>query len=179
MNSTQTQLDQFKARARVFADQHKKLKEREAAVPESMKAQYHTLVGRGEQIKERIKAVAGAVDSSARFAQNSLGVSRQDINTLGFLPLIPLALIAGSTVATTYFVTDAHKFNAEMDEIERLQEMGYSPEEAVKITKGGTIKVPTFLATLWNNRLARYGALGALGFVGYQKFIKPRIKHGG
>ena len=170
---------QFKAKARVFQDQFARLKQRGDNVPEAWRADFDKLMVRGDDVKERIKAAAVAMDTSYKFATDTLGLPPETVNGLGIIPLIPLAFIAGSTAVTTYFVTDAQKFNAKMDELERLQEMGYTKEEAARIAERGVISVPAPVAAVWNNKPLRFVGLGLAGWLVYKKFLKPKLKRMG
>lgn len=167
---------QFKARARVFQSEFEKLRQREEKIPAAWRGEFVKLMERGDDVKERIKGAAVAMDTSYKFATDTLGIPAEQVNGLGIIPLIPLAFIAGSTAVTSYFITDAQKFNAKVDELERLQEMGYSAEDAARIASTGAISVPSPIAAVWNNRPLRYAGLALFGWWGYKKFIKPRIK---
>lgn len=166
----------FKAQARVFSSEFERLKSRAPAIPERWRDEYARLLSQGETVKERIAASGAAIDTSYRFLRDSIGVPEEQINTMGFLPLVPLAFIGASTAVTSYFVTDAQKFNAKIDELERLQEMGYSAEEAAKIAGSNSISVPRPLAAFWNNPLLKWGSLGLVGWWGYRRYVRPRLQ---
>lgn len=166
----------FKAKAQVFGQEFARLESRRDKIPAIWRGDFERMMGRGADVKQRIQAAADSIDTSYRFARDTLKIPEQNINGLGIIPLIPLAFIAGSTAVTTYFVTDAQKFNAKIDELERLQEMGYTADEAAAIVEKGAISVPAPIASVWNNRPLRYAGFALLGWYGYNKFIKPRMK---
>lgn len=166
----------FKAKAQVFGQEFARLQSRRDKIPAKWQADFDRLMNRGQDVKERIQAAGASIDTSYRFARDTLKIPEQNISGLGIIPLIPLAFIAGSTAVTTYFVTDAQKFNAKVDELERLQEMGYTAEEAAEIADRGAISVPSPVAAVWNNKPLRFAGLALFAWWGYGKFIKPRIK---
>lgn len=163
---------QFKARSQLFAREFEKLENRSAEIPEKWRADYEKLISRGSDVKGRIQAAAASIDTSYKFARDTMKIPAENINSLGFLPLIPLAFIAGSTAVTAYFVTDAQKFNAKVDELERLQQMGYDKDKAAEIADRGVIAVPNSIAGVWNNKMLRFAGLGLVAWWGYNKYIK-------
>lgn len=160
----------FKARAATFQEQLENLKAREQKVPKAWQGKYRQLMTRGEAIKEEAKAAAASIDSGYRLARGPLQMDDEQINGLGLLPLIPLAFISGSSAVMAYFANDAYTFNSKVDELERLQELGYDKEQAATmLDKPAGAK--GLLQTIWRSPPLRYGALAAIGFVGYKKLI--------
>lgn len=93
-------LQNFKNKATAFNQKFEKLKTMRSQVANypALNREFNTLVNRGASIKTTISTITGGVDSVVQWFNNLFGKSDQ-VNGLGLLPLIPIAIVAGSLVA--------------------------------------------------------------------------------
>lgn len=127
----------FKAKAREFWQLWENLDARRAEVataPAGLQVEYNNLMDRGLGIREKIETVTALIDKAANMYQDAKawlmdqfglsGVSYRQLSGLGFIPLIPVAVIGAAVAAIGYWVNDAYQFAAKLDEIKRLEARG-------------------------------------------------------
>ena len=131
-------LDEFKARATEFAKQFSFLQGKSAVVARhpKLKADYTALMDRGAWVRSAIEKVTGATDTVVGWFKNLLGGVEVETRSLGFLPLVPVAIIAASTAAIAKWMSDAYVFGRKLRAVEDLEAKGLSPQEAAELVKG-------------------------------------------
>jgi len=100
------------------------------------------------------------------------------LGALGVLPvLIPIAVIAGSLTAISYWITDAQKFQAKIEEQKRLEAQGIDPRQAAKMVeqKFGTVggKLIGDLGTV-----AKLAGIAGILFIGYKIATQTKLLKG-
>jgi len=130
-------LQNFKNKATAFNQKFEKLKTMRSQVANypALNREFNTLVNRGASIKTTISTITGGVDSVVQWFNNLFGKSDQ-VNGLGLLPLIPIAIVAGSLVAMGKFATDIFLFQRRFEETKRLEQRGIKPARAAEIVAG-------------------------------------------
>jgi len=165
----QSAIENFKAKAREFWSMWNALGQKKAIVerqsPE-IRAEYVNLMTRGQSVRSGIETITGLIDKAGR-AYDSVkiwlsetfglnGVELEQQTQLGLLPLIPIAAIGLSLAAMGKWISDAYQLNRRLDEIQRLENKGLSPQQAAQVVsktmpKGffsgsGAIMMPILLA---------------------------------
>lgn len=96
-----------------------------------LKKEHDSLMQKGALIKGQVSNIMGSVDNMHRASNMLFGTQVTDeVSNLGFIPLIPIALIAAGTGAVSYWVKDAWKHKKKVEEVKRLEAEGYTPEQA-------------------------------------------------
>jgi len=153
-------------------------------LPNDVKQEYLDLLDRGKFINDKIKWIDGLINqASAAYRNVKAWLSRtfglgdyeqlknynyQQLQGLGIIPLIPVAIIAGAVSFMGYWVNDAFQFNAKLNEIMRLEKKGLSPSKASEIVRK-TFNKKGFFSGL--NKIILPLALGA-GVLIYLKVKK-------
>jgi len=130
-------LEKFRDKARIFQVKLKNLQSMKNDVKKypALQAEYNELVGKGSSIRSTIRTITGGVDNVVSW-WNSIFGSDTKLNSMGFLPLIPIAIVAGSVAAMGKWARDAYMFNRRFEEIKRLEKKGISPGKAAEIVAG-------------------------------------------
>jgi len=136
-------LNRFKAKATEFMAAIDKLYTIDN-VPANLQEEYSGLISTANIIQGTISTITGTVDSVTGFFSDYFGFdgvsnvrdyingNRQN-NALGFVPLIPVALISGALAAMTKFISDVYVFERKITEQKRLESTGVNPTKAAEI----------------------------------------------
>lgn len=88
------------------------------------------------------KAITASIESARAkliwmrdAVKSALGYFGVELNGLGFLPLIPIAIIAAGVAYVAKLAADAWALSARIDEQRRLESTGMSPAQAAQIAK--------------------------------------------
>jgi len=121
---------QFRAKAQQFEQIYNKLMSDQsyALSNPALASDYRALLQIGRVTRAKIIATRNKIDSVIGWLKGLVGM-----NELGFIPLIPIAIVAASLAAITKWVTDAYAMSARIDEAKRLEAKGVPPERAAKI----------------------------------------------
>lgn len=149
-----------------------------AAQSPAIRAEYQDKTQKAATLKARIMQVSGAlrsVESWLKGAYTSVvqpweraGVSIREWLGLGAVPaLIPFAVVGAALAAVSYFLVDFAKYRTKLTELRRLQEQGYTPEQAAAMLE--RIEPKGILGGMQGVLLA--GALLALVI-----FVLPRMR---
>jgi len=126
-------LESFKTRAAEFMQTFNFLKGKEPVIarhPE-LKSDYTSLMDKGDWVRAAIEKVTSGVDALTGWFRSTFGAASAD--QLGFVPLIPLAVIAASTAAIAKWMSDAYTFSRRLSAIEKLEAGGMSPQQAADL----------------------------------------------
>lgn len=101
--------------------------------------QWRTLVADGantrakiQSITQTIGSVTGAVSNAWDWLKSTVGLSGQ----LGFLPLIPIAVISASIAAVALWLTKARALSQQIEEAKRLEAQGVPAVKAAAMAQG-------------------------------------------
>ena len=133
-------ISKFKNYATKFASQYNELKNTGIdpdKYPELADEQLD-LLRRGNSIQNSIREITGQVDSTWTWLKSQFGFSGlADVSNLtpglGFVPLIPLAVVAGSVALIAKWIFDYNEFSTKLSEVKRLEQKGYSSVQASEI----------------------------------------------
>ncbi len=167
--SEKSAIENFRLKARNFWAMWNALEQKRSTVarqsPE-IRAEYVDLIARGQSVKSGVETITGLIDKAAN-AYSSVkswladtfgldGVELEQQTQLGLLPLIPIAAIGLSLAAMGKWVSDAYQLNRRLDEIQRLENKGLTPQQAAQVVsktmpKGffsgtGSIVLPLLMA---------------------------------
>lgn len=163
-------LEAFKQRAGKFAQTFDYLSGKRSTVARhpTLRKDYTALMERGRFVRAAIEKVTGGVDAVTGWFKNVLG--EVDTQHLGFLPLIPVAVITAGTASIAKWMSDAFTFSRRLEAIERYEGKGMSPEAAADLVnaqqpaglfnfKFGNMAMPIyalaiagFAYLMWRNR---------------------------
>lgn len=101
----------------------------------NLMVEYGRLVERADSIKAMVTKALAAIDSAFRAARSALGLGGlRAVSSLGFVWLIPVAIIAAAVAGLGYWISDYLKFARRFDEQQRIADeltaAGMSPIEA-------------------------------------------------
>ena len=147
-------IETFKRKVREWWASVQKLKALQ--VPTNKQAEKNKLLSRAETIKNSIKSATNWSDTLR-------------IDELGFLPLIPLAVIGSAVAAIGYWVTDYAKFSSSVQYQATLISQGVSPEKAALLANQQA-NPPSFFSSAGS--LIKWGLVGAALFFAYKTFVK-------
>lgn len=120
--------------------------ERTATVTPNLYNEYTGLVDRGRTIKNTISTTTSAIDTVYGFVTEALGKKQADsLSGLGFIPLIPIAIITGAIAAITYWINDAVKYLDKTAQVESLTRQGVTPEKAYTTVYGEKFNIQKYL----------------------------------
>ena len=91
----------------------------------ALKADYDRLLSAGRLLQAKIVSARNKINSALAWLKGLVG-----LDGLGFLPLLPIALVSASNVAIGKWVSDAYMMSKRIDETRRLEAKGYSPSRA-------------------------------------------------
>ena len=167
-------IERFRRQAKDFKSRKDHLESQAPRVPPEWQNRYDRLLNQAADTRSKIEAATHAVDSAYRYGQQVYGLDRDNMNQLGILPLIPWAVVSAGGAAMAYFANDAATFNKKLDELERLQELGYSKQEALEILdKPRNAGAKNLFFRVWQNPLGKVAVAGGGLFLGY-KFAKAQ-----
>ncbi len=152
----------FKTKAKQFVSDYEQLKSREklAQSDPALANEYESLMSKGNWIYDTIISIARKIDFIG---------DNQTMNSLGALPLIPIAVIVGAIAAMTAWLADAYTMKQKLDSIERLQAGG---ADAVDIADAINNK-----GSLINVKGAPIQSLLILGVAGFALYaFWPQLK---
>lgn len=98
--------------------------------------EYESLLFKGDIIKKTIQTVTSGVDIIFKGYSTMLSSVEIEQDNLGFIPLVPIAVILSAIGAITYWISDSVKYLNKINEIKRVESQGYSTKEAYKIIQG-------------------------------------------
>lgn len=108
-----------------------------------LRAERAKLIDRAGIIKSTIEKTTAGIDYVYGMWDKIFGNSQpvSGLGVLGFIPLVPVAVIAGAVGAVTYWITDAMKFLKRVNEVKALKAEGVSTRQAYAIVdkEGGII----------------------------------------
>lgn len=138
----QSAVDNFKTKARNFVSMYETLETKEniASKDPKIKADYDNLMSKGRWIYNVIADIAKKLD----FFNDTLGTNK--LNSMGALPLVPIAIIAGAVAVITAWMADALILSKKLDVIERLAGQGTDPVQLADKLKEGESGLPGFSA---------------------------------
>jgi len=151
----QNAVDNFKTKSKDFLKLFETLQNRKSIAyqNEATKKEYDKLINKGGWIYSTIADIAKKLD----FFQDTIGTNR--LNSMGVLPLVPIAIIAGAVAVITAWMADALVLNKKLDVIERLALQGTDPVKLSESLSEGE-------AGLFNIDTSKYQSLLLLGVVG-------------
>lgn len=144
--SEKSAIENFKAKAREFWTMWNALGSKRAIVAKQspeMRREYVDLMARGQSVRSGVETITGLIDRAAG-AYDSVrdwlsdtfglgGVELERQTQLGLLPLIPIAAIGLSLAAMGKWISDAYQLNRRLEEIQRLENRGLSPQQAAQV----------------------------------------------
>lgn len=171
------EIERFKTRARHFWSLAEETRAKAPRVPPEWHPQYQRLIDRAENLRGRIEGTTTAIDTAYRHGQRVYGLDKSGLQNLGILPLVAWPVIAASSAAIAYFANDAITFNQKVDELERLQEMGYTRDEALQILEKptGGQAAGGWIMRVWSHPIGKTAIVGGVGY-GLYKMWKNRGK---
>lgn len=108
----QAAVDNLKMKAQEFQRVFSELQADAANVPADLKSSYDSLMSRGNWVKAQIQSITNGIDFGFNmFSQTPLmnGVRQMGgLNSLGILPLIPIAIITGGLAVIVAWLADAY-----------------------------------------------------------------------
>ena len=169
-------IEKFRNQAQHFWQLAEKTKSNAPRVPHQWQPEFERLNKRAADIRTKIEGTTTAIDSAYRHGQKVYGLDKDNLDNLGILPLIPWAIISAGGAAMAYFANDAITFNEKVDELERLQELGYSEQQALEILEkpSSSQRAQSWVLTAWQNPLGKAAFIGA-GLWGFAK-LNNRFK---
>ena len=93
--------------------------------------EYDSLLFKAEIIRNTIKTVTEGIDYV--FKVFNTVFNDTDTSGLGFIPLVPIAVILAAIASITYWVNDAVKYLSKINEVKRIESEGYTVKEAYQI----------------------------------------------
>lgn len=155
-------IDKFRNQAKHFWELAEKTRANAPRVPHQWQPEYERLNARASDIRTKIEGTTTAIDAAYRHGQQVYGQDKEGLDNLGILPLIPWAIISAGGAAMAYFANDAITFNEKVDELERLQELGYTQEEALAILEKPSTsqRAQNFFLTAWQHPLGKAAYIG-------------------
>lgn len=139
----QKQVDELKAKAATFMAMFTRLGQlaHVAARDPVTKAQYDILMARGASIKAKIESITRAIDNMYG-AASSLFNGVGNTEGLGFLPLIPIAVIAGAVTLISVWLIDALSMS---QKLQAAESAGANAAQITSIATGSGGTNGTFL----------------------------------
>lgn len=97
--------------------------------------QWQQLVNDGMATRAKIVSITRTLDQVVGAAANAWDWVKgaTGLQGLGLLPLVPIAVIAGSIAAVTKWLTDARQFSQRLEEARRLEGQGMPPAQAAAL----------------------------------------------
>lgn len=115
-----------------------------ASTNDDLYSDYESIKFKGNAIKATIEKVTRLVDEAFNASSNIIGqdntinmIERNShMDGLGFIPLIPIAVITAAIAAITYWVNDAMQYLGKVEQVKNLINRNVSPEKAYDIVHG-------------------------------------------
>lgn len=112
-------------------------------------ARYNALLERALVTKNSVIGTTNLIDNVYKAAQNTLDDQQlANLNGLGFLPLIPIAVITGSIAGVTYWINDAVQYLDKTERIEKLVQEGASSDAAYTQVYGKEFNIMEYVPWL-------------------------------
>lgn len=150
-------IENFKEKVRTWWKNVETL--RNTRVPSNKQKEKDLLLSRAETIRKSIRGLTSWSDT----------LRINEINGIGFLPLIPVAVIGGAVAAIGYWVTDYAKFAKSINYQNTLVSQGIPPEQAAMIANKQS-ESGSMLSNV--SGIIKMLMLAGVGYVVYTKFIK-------
>lgn len=97
----------------------------------SLLREYESLIFKSTIIENTIKSVTKGID--VIFGMFNTVFNDSEVDGLGIVPLVPVAVILSAVAAITYWINSSVKYLNKIKEIKRIENQGYSVEEAYKM----------------------------------------------
>lgn len=97
----------------------------------SLLNEYEALLFKSNVIESTIKSVTNGIDII--FGMFNTVFGDEDVDGLGIVPLVPVAVILSAIGAITYWINSSIKYLNKIKEIKRIENQGYTVEEAYKM----------------------------------------------
>lgn len=152
----------FMQRANQFWELFQSLVNDESFVADNpeLQTEYDRIMTRGESIRSKIDSIKSAIDEF----KNAIGLEGfGQVSTMGFIPVIAVAGIAGAMALMGSWIKDALLLKQRIDETKRLQAEGVPPKEAYKMVN--QIAPKPFMFGV--GKEVMYPALGIAGILGF------------
>ena len=93
--------------------------------------EYESIIFKSDVIKGTIQRVTSGID----YIFGIFNTVFDDVDTsgLGFIPLVPVAVILSAIAAITYWISDTTKYLNKINEIKRIEQAGYSIKDAYQM----------------------------------------------
>jgi len=140
-------IGQFRQKAQDFEKMMKRLQSQKsiAARDPQLAAEYSSMMNTAMNLQQKIKQIRDATDSVIKWLKGVFG-----FDGLGFVPLIPIAVVVASLAAIGKWVKDAYIFSAKLDKVAALEKQGMSSREAISTVQSLTPTTSLFgINTKW------------------------------
>lgn len=97
----------------------------------SLLSEYESLIFKSNIIESTIKSVTSGIDII--FGMFNTVFNDENVDGLGIVPLVPVAVILSAVAAITYWIKSTVKYLNKIKEIKRIENQGYTVEEAYKM----------------------------------------------
>lgn len=140
-------VDALKKKAVQFSDLEKKLEQLAPVVEKNpqYKDEYDSLMSKAQWIKKTVMQITGTVDSAAQklsglgFDRHLQSMGKMGALEMGFLPVVPIAVILGASAAMTYWITDAYSLTQKLRAAERTGASASQTADILNAGSGGSI----------------------------------------
>jgi len=121
-------IGKFRQKAQEFETMMERLQSQKAIAARDPKlaAEYSTMMNAAMTLQQKIKQIRDATDAVINWLKGVFG-----FDGLGFVPLIPIAVVVASLAAIGKWVKDAYIFSAKLDKVAALEKQGMSSREAI------------------------------------------------
>ena len=96
----------------------------------ALASERNDLLRRGYDIKATIQSITSKIDAVYNWIKS---IDLNPFDGLGFLPLIPIAVVVASVALMSKFIFDYATFTRRLSEVKRLETRGYSSGQASTI----------------------------------------------
>ena len=157
----------FRQAAAQVDDVLSRLRSQEAAARTSaaLSAEYDEVMARASSLRATIADYLGRIDAAVQWLKGAgAWISEAfGLNGLGALPaLIGIGAIAAALAAVTKFLTDAWALSKRIEEQQRLEARGLSPQDAAAVIERTTT---ASASSQWLKWLAGAAAVGVVGWL--------------
>jgi len=125
----------FKSKAVEFGQAFRTLEDHSNLSPD-LEKERQKLLSRGSLIKKSIGYITGGLDTFTRWGRETFGLDGTEQlqnDALGFVPLLPVAGIAGAITLMTGWLGSVYKFNKKLAKIKELESKGVPSEKAFNL----------------------------------------------
>ncbi|MES9901022.1 MAG: hypothetical protein ABW148_18650 [Sedimenticola sp.] len=95
--------------------------------------EYESLIFKSDVIRGTIESITGGIDYIFKIFNTVFDDT--DTSGLGFIPLVPIAVILSAIAGITYWINDSVKYLNKINEIKRIEREGYSIKEAYQMVE--------------------------------------------